>query len=342
MLIVSRLGRQPLRAYDEKVKILPRFSRINFTLPVCKDSMLWVENLVDSLSSIRPSIAWNNSDLQGELALVTGGSSGIGRGFARAFAARGADLVLVGRNRANIESTARQLISEYGVQVECLAADLSTETGQALVLERLQVEPTANKAAVSILVNNAGSGLHQPMDSADPQCLALHQQMIRLMVDAPLLLGMAAAAHFQTRKDGQRGLIINVASVNSLVPMGTYSALKAFLYTWSQALALRLRPTGVQVITFMPGWTRTEHHQRAGISTANIPNFLWLDPDVIAEQAVQAALQGRTYFVPSWRYKILAGAIKITPRPVVGKILGKFNRSRAQASAKLKPKTSER
>lgn len=257
-------------------------------------------------------------------ALVTGGSSGIGLGFCHALARRGINLVIVGRNQLRLEETALELITQYGVSVQCLTADISVAAGVETVVKRLQQSDNA----ISILVNNAGSGLRAPLISQKDRDLTAHLQGIDLMVKAPLILGNVAAEVFTTAQAQQNTAIVNVASVNAIVPMGSYSAMKAFMLTWSQALALRASGTKLRVLTFLPGWTRTEHHQRAGISTKNIPNFLWLDAKQITETCVRQIEQGKTYVVTGKCYKTLSFLVKHAPRSVVAVVIKKFNKGR--------------
>src|SRR5699024_4272450 len=121
-----------------------------------------------------------------------------------------------------------------------------------------------------ILVNNAGSGLHEPVVTENVQA---HVNAIELMVTAPLRLASAAATAMTGRR---HGLIINVGSVAGLIAMNNYSAIKAWMNTFSDALALELIGTGVRVMTLLPGWVRTEFHERAKVETSPIPSFLWL------------------------------------------------------------------
>lgn len=259
--------------------------------------------------------------LDSKWVLVTGGSSGIGYGFAKAFAKRGANLVLVGRNKERLEDCAKILEEKYSNQVEVLSADISTEAGIDAVSDRLLLAHNP----ITVLVNNAGTGIHLPMASADREVIEKYKQSVRLMVDAPLILGTVAASIFSQRGGG---LIVNVGSVNALVPMGVYSALKSFLVTWSQAFSLRSKKSKVQVVTFMPGWTKTQHHQRAGISTKNIPEFLWINANEIADFCVQEVLRGKTYVMPKYRYRTLAFLAKHAPRTMIGGVMRKFNKGR--------------
>jgi hypothetical protein len=240
-------------------------------------------------------------------ALVTGGTSGIGLSFARALASRGCDLVLVARDDARLAKTAEQLRWRYGVDVETIVADLA---------EREAVEAVAGRLAdpvspVEILVNNAGKGVHVPLLAEDT---SEHEHALDLMVRAPLVLGAAAGRAMRARG---HGVIVNVASVAGLIPMGGYSAIKSWVRTYSESLSLELKGTGVRVTALLPGWVRTEFHERAGIRASSIPDALWLEADRVVEDCLADVEKGRVRSVPSKRFATLAFLAEHAPRPLV-------------------------
>lgn len=251
-------------------------------------------------------------------ALITGASSGIGLAFARALAARGCDLVLVARNKSRLDATAVGLSRRYGVAAEVLPADLSEPAGIASVVDRLCGEP-----AIDILVNNAGNGLHVSLLAEDVSAI---EQAHAVMMWAVLALGGAAGRAMKARS---RGVIINVGSVASLLPIGAYSAIKSWVTTYSESLSLELAGSGVVVTTLLPGWVRTEFHQRAGIRTNAIPGVLWLDADRVARDCLRDAARGRLRSVPSARYAALAFLIQHAPRPLVRRVAAAVRGSRA-------------
>ncbi|UNX55310.1 SDR family NAD(P)-dependent oxidoreductase [Georgenia sp. TF02-10] len=251
-------------------------------------------------------------------ALITGGTSGIGLSFAHALAARGCDLVLVARDAARLTRTADQLRWRYGVAVEALPADLSRRDGTDAVAARL----TDPGAAVDILVNNAGRGLHTSLLAPDVRD---HDEAIDLMVRAVLVLGGAAARAMRARG---HGLVINVASVQALVTMGAYSALKSWTLAYSEALALELAGTDVQVTTLLPGWVRTGFQERAGADAGRLPGPLWLEPDRVVAECLADVARGKDRSIPSRRYKVLAFLAVHAPRPVVRAVVTRIVRAR--------------
>lgn len=247
------------------------------------------------------------SPLQGR-ALVTGGTSGIGYAFCRALAARGCDLVLVARDAERLASVADQLTRRYGVDVETMSADLSDQGEVEKVAERLR----ADERPIEILVNNAGYGLHDPIASGDH--LSVHIRAVDVMIRAVLVLAGTAG---QTMSERGHGVIINIGSVAGMIAQNNYSAIKAWVNTFSDALSLELEGTGVKVLTLIPGWVRTEFHDRAEITTSKIPDWLWLDAERLVRDALAAVDAGKDRSIPSTRFAIIAFLIRHAPRPVV-------------------------
>ena len=194
-------------------------------------------------------------------ALITGASAGIGAAFARALAARGDDLVLVARDAVRLSESAAQLAKTYAVKVEVLPADLSVRSDVARVAARLEdVE-----RPVELLVNNAGFGLRHGL--LDPDT-SEHEHALDVMCLAVLILGGAAGRAMRVRGHGR---IINVASLAAWIAEGHYSPIKAWVLTYSEALAGELHGTGVTVTALCPGWVRTEFHDRAGLTDVGDP-----------------------------------------------------------------------
>lgn len=247
-------------------------------------------------------------------ALVTGGTSGIGLAFAEALAARGCDLVLVARDGDRLERTAGALREKHGIDVEVLEADLADRTQVDIVVARL----TDTDSPVEVFVNNAGKGVHSRLATDDT---SEHEQAIDLMITAVVVLGAAAA---RTMRERGHGVIVNVSSVAGLITMGGYSAVKSFVRTYSESLSLELAGSGVQVTALLPGWVRTEFHERAGIRTSSIPSSLWLDPERVVADCLADVEKRRVRSVPSARFKVLAWLAEHAPRPAVRKVTARL------------------
>ncbi len=243
-------------------------------------------------------------------ALITGATSGIGAEFARQLAARGEDLVLVARDAGRLSDLAAQLNSDRGVNVETLTADLANRADLDRICERLSSQDNP----VDMLVNNAGFGV--TADLLDPDW-SEHAQALDVMALAVLVLAGAAGRAMRTRGHGK---IINVASLSAWISQGGYSPVKAYVKSYSEGLANELHGTGVTVTTLCPGWVRTEFHQRAGIATSGIPEFIWVDADRCVREALAHADSGRVISLPTKRWKLAAFGLSILPGFAVRKL----------------------
>jgi uncharacterized protein len=245
-------------------------------------------------------------------ALVTGPTSGIGLSFAHQLARSGHDLVLVSRTRERLETLAGELSELYGIEAEVLVADLGDREQLGPVEARL-ADPSQ---PIDLLVNNAGFGLKHPFleNSVDQE-----QYLLDVLVTAVLRLTHAALKTMVERGDGA---IVNVSSVAGYVPRGTYSAAKAYVTSLSEWADLTYREQGVRVMALLPGFTRTEMHQRMQVSGDSAPWWMWLDVDRVVRDALKDLERGRTLSIPSKRYKALATAARYTPSSVQAKLQG--------------------
>jgi short-subunit dehydrogenase len=240
-------------------------------------------------------------------ALITGGTSGIGAAFARALAAGGNDLVLVARNADRLSEIATDLKERYAINVETIVADLAVRDEVIGIAERL----TTAERPVDMLINNAGFGIRAKLTDPDT---APHEHAIDVMIRAVLMLG--AAAGWAMRQRGS-GTIINVSSTAGFVTMGGYSAIKAWVTTYTEGLANELHGTGVKVTALCPGWVRTEFHERAKINVRSIPDLLWLDADRLVADCLEDAASGKVISIPSKRYKVLITICEHLPHRVL-------------------------
>lgn len=207
-------------------------------------------------------------------ALITGASSGIGAVYARRFAARGYNLVIVARATSRLEELAAELRDVHGVTVEVITADLVDETQIATVVDRLRAKPV-----IDVLVNNAGAALMGDFADAAPADM---DKLLRLNILAPTLLASAAVAGMVER---QSGSIINISSVLALLPeyaRGIYAATKSYVLTLSQSLSAELFTKGVYIQAVLPAATRTELYGRAGGDIAYVPDVMEVDDMVDA------------------------------------------------------------
>ncbi|MFV0429468.1 MAG: SDR family NAD(P)-dependent oxidoreductase, partial [Arachnia sp.] len=222
------------------------------------------------------------------------------------------------RDESRLAQAAQRLREEYSVAVEILRADLAVESDLAAVAARLE-DPDS---PIDLLVNNAGFALHTKLTDPD---IGVHRTAMDVMGFAVLVLGGAAGRSMASRGSGT---IINVSSLASWLTRDNYSAVKAWVRNYSESLSNELHATGVTVTAACPGWVRSEFHQRAGISTSSIPDWYWLEPDVVARRTLRDAGRGKVVSVPAARWKVIRGFLKVAPEPLVRAISRALTRSR--------------
>ena len=249
-------------------------------------------------------------------ALVTGASAGIGSAVARELAARGHGLVLVARRKARLDALADELRSEYGVRVETLACDLSKAAPRGRLAK--QVEQLG--LDVEILVNNAGFATGGPFDEADPK---RELEQVRVLVEAVVALTSDFLSAMVARG---RGAILNVASAAAMQPMpysAGYSAAKAYVLTFSEALHQELRGRGITVTALCPGPVETDFWQIAGWEVKTGQSFEQAVPRpavISAQEAARAGVQGlsagRRVVVPGIPVRAAMQASRYIPHAV--------------------------
>lgn len=222
-------------------------------------------------------------------AIVTGATSGIGRAFAQELRDRGWDLVLVARDAARLEQVAGALGG-----AEVLPADLATTAGCDALVARLD--------SVQLLVNAAGCGTTHRFPEED---LEVERRMLDLNVRSTLLLSHAAAS----RRVG----VVNVASTAAIWSTGTYAASKAWVLAATRGLADAVRPEGVAVTVVVPGFTRTEFHERSATDASGVRPWLWLSAGQVAREGLDAWEAGRTTCVPGRVYRVLVPVAQALP-----------------------------
>lgn len=249
--------------------------------------------------------------------LITGATAGLGAAFARRLAGDGHDVVLVARDEKRLEERAREWAERYGVKVETLPADLSTDEGIAAVEARL----ADRDRPVDVLVNNAGYGNRGTfLDvSADDEAT-----MLKVHCEAVLRLTHAAAGAMRERG---RGFVVNVASVAAFVPRGTYAASKAWVVRFTEGASLELAGSGVRLMALCPGFVRTEFHERAGIDASGLPSWAWLDADKVIAAAVRDLARGKVVSVPDARYKAAVALARIVPSGAFGAVSTRLGRN---------------
>lgn len=245
--------------------------------------------------------------------LVTGASSGIGLELARLLAARGDELHLVARSGDRL----RELADELGRgRVHVHVADLSQPGAVATILEAVP--------AVDVLVNNAGVGGFGAFAEAD---LDRTLGMIQLNVAALTELTHRYVPGMVTARSGR---VLNTASTAAFQPgplMAVYYATKAYVLSFSEALAEELRGTGVTVTALCPGPTASGFQAGAEMEASKLVKGRRLPSSADVARAGLAAMEaGDVVHVPGLRNKVLASSIRFTPRPVVRRLVHSLQR----------------
>jgi uncharacterized protein len=244
-----------------------------------------------------------------ETALITGAAGGLGREFCRIFAERGFDLVIIGRRRAELETIAKETEGTARNKVTIIEADLNDPAAPQSIADQV------SKAGITVtaLVNNAGFGCYGPFAETE---LKMEQQlmqvdMVALTVLTKLLLPpMVAAKH---------GRVLNVASTAAFQPgplMAVYYASKAYVLSFSVAIAEELKGTGVTVTCLCPGPTKTGFVTHANMAASRLfRSRKIMDPNVVARAGVDACLRGKAIITPGFTNAFLAFATRFAPRP---------------------------
>ncbi|OLE63312.1 MAG: short-chain dehydrogenase [Cyanobacteria bacterium 13_1_40CM_2_61_4] len=244
-------------------------------------------------------------------ALITGASGGIGYELAKLFARDHHDLVLVARSGDKLNQIAGELQSRFGVTVKTVTLDLAQAPAPKFLFDQLQRE----KIAVKILVNNAGFGAHglfahMPEEDILDQ---IHLNICALTHLTRLFLGPMLASG--------GGKIMNVASTAAFQPgplMAVYYATKAYVLSFSEALADELRRSGVTVTCFCPGATHTGFAKRAGTEGSRLFKQLGaMDAERVARDGYRGLMAGKTLVISGAHNWLVAESVRFAPRKMV-------------------------
>lgn len=255
----------------------------------------------------------------GRTALITGASAGLGREFARLAARDGHDVVLVARRKDRLLELAQELERVHGVNATVIDADLAERSAPQTIVERLE----AAGIGVDFLINNAGFGSHGAYAKTD---FARQAEMVDVNVRAVMALCHRFVPKMLERKSGR---ILNIASLAGFVPgpyMATYYASKAFVLSFSEALAAELRGTGITVTASCPGPVATEFGTVADSARTNLFRSGGADAVSVAGHAYRAMMAGKVVAVPGFMSKLTTLLVRVVPRAVVRRVTGWMNK----------------
>jgi uncharacterized protein len=251
--------------------------------------------------------------MEREIALVTGASSGIGAALARRIARDGRDLILVARRVDRLEALARDIEAGGEVKAHVVTSDLVRSGAVSALVDEVK----SRGLQVDWLVNNAGFGTVGRFDQLP---LARELEEIRLNIQALVELTGRFLPAMTARG---RGVVMNIASMGGFTPgpyMATYTASKAFVLNFTEALATEMRGTGVDVLCVCPGFTRTEFQEHAVVDVSDVPGFVWMSAEDVADQAVRAVGHGAV-LVNGLMNSVATSALRFVPRGLVTRLV---------------------
>jgi uncharacterized protein len=254
--------------------------------------------------------------------VITGASSGIGAELARGLGRRGFPLLLVARRGERLDELANEVGLEYTVAVEVMPLDLSDSKARAKLAYRLRNEPVAG------LCNSAGFGT-----SGVFYTLPLERESEQVTLNALALMELTHAALPGMVERGA-GAVLNIASVAAFQPlpyMAVYSATKAFVQTFSEAVHEELHGTGVSVTALCPGPVPTEWAEIANAERFSVP-VVQVAPHDVAEAAIRGMLAGRRSVVPGVVPKFVSTGGRFAPRSLLLPVIRIGNRFRGGPS----------
>jgi len=249
-------------------------------------------------------------------ALVTGASSGLGAEFARQLARRGSNLILVARSTDRLRALAAEIEQTRPVRVEVLPADLADRSAVAAVAEHV-------RGRVHLLVNNAGLGTYGPFVDTD-------RDYEQILVNNAALVALTRAL-LPDMLDRHAGGVLNVASTIAFQPgpyQAVYAATKAFVLSFTEALRVETRASGVRVLALCPGPVQTGFLTALGDDrAAHTAIYSRLDrADRVVTAGLRALDRDRGIAIPGTRNTLLAWGPRFTPRTVTARISGRLLR----------------
>jgi len=254
-------------------------------------------------------------------ALITGASGGIGYELAKLLAQEGYRTVLVARSEQKLVEAARELHQLFHSSVTAIAKDLALPSAP----EELFAELLRQGMAVDVLVNNAGFGTHGLFAETE---LAVQLEMMQLNMVALTHLTRLVLPGMIERKSGK---ILNVASTAAFQPgplMAVYYASKAYVLSFSEALANELEGAGVTVTALCPGPTRTFFQERAGVGDTPLMRGRIADAASVAREGFRGLMAGAPVVIPGFRNKLLATSVRLLPRRLLARVVRRIQEKR--------------
>ncbi len=253
-----------------------------------------------------------------ETVLITGASSGIGRELAKLFAGGGANLVLVARREKELQNLAQHLKNMYGTESRVVPADLANADAPQQILQQLRMD----RVAVDVVVNNAGLGAVGRVAE-----LEMDRQLNMIHVNITSLTALTRLFLPEIIKRNHGG-ILNVASTAGFLPgpnMAVYYATKAYVLSFTEALAEELTETGVTVTCLAPGPTATGFGAESGVADARLFRLARMDARSVAQSGYDGFRNGSVVVIPGLTNKASMMSLRAFPRMAVRKFVKYLN-----------------
>lgn len=257
------------------------------------------------------------STLQGKWALVTGASSGLGVEFAKLFAERRANLVLVARRMEPMNRLAEELTRKHSVRIVVIGMDLSRPGAAA----ELKSDLDARGIAIGSLVNNAGHGMYGGFLD---QKLEAISGMMRVNMLSLTELTHIFGRDMVKRREGQILMLASLLGYQAVPGYAAYAASKAYVLLLGEALHQELAPHGVSVTTLTPGIAATSFGEIAGQRMSPLLRLMIMKPHSVARAGLAAMMGGRTTVTPGFLNKAAAFFDRLMPRPMQRAIFGRI------------------
>jgi short-subunit dehydrogenase len=271
--------------------------------------------------SVAGRILAERTDKQmGKTALITGASAGLGSQFAWLFAADGHDVVLVARRRDKLDVLVGEIAKKHGVRAFALAEDL-TDPGAP---ERIVGELGRRGLEIEFLVNNAGFGSTGAFAGLDAK---RELDMVHVNVTAVVHLTRLLVPAMVARGSGR---VLNMGSTAGFQPgpfMAVYYASKAFVNSFTEALAVELHGTGVTATVSCPGATATEFAQVAGNDKSRLFQLGAMGARDVAAHAYRAMMRGDVMAIPGMKNKLGLQSLRFAPRSALRRFVARLNLS---------------
>ncbi|MGI9464018.1 MAG: SDR family NAD(P)-dependent oxidoreductase [Aestuariivirgaceae bacterium] len=261
----------------------------------------------------------------GKSALITGASGGIGEAFTNLLAAEGYRLIITARSDDQLNRVAGVLSTKHQASVSPVALDLSKPDAA----ETLQNELKSRNFSPDVVINNAGFGKHgRTLDTPIQEHMNMVDLNVRCLSDLTLRLLPAML-------ERKRGGILNVASLAAFMPgphMPVYHATKAYVLSFTEALASEYAGSGVTISALCPGYVQTGFQSRAGMEELPVLKFApKLPAEEVASIGWEAFKRGDRLIIPGTVNKILAQSVRFMPRQMVSQVVRFINKPPADA-----------